>query len=314
MGKDSSMPSSRALLRAFAWIAGFVAVALAADVAMTALILRSNSVEAGRVGRVIYKSAPREIPIFGASKVTADYRPDVLGPDFYNYGFASASPAVSNYLLGFETKKTSDSPIIVDIHQGRFADIGDPRNYLPFIGYDETRSLLEKAGQWRWYYAIPGLRYFGSYDWYVKGILTDYFQTTKIVSQGYVRELNALPWNQADFDANVQRRLTEPLRWQMDDEQMHRFMDLIKATPGRTFVIVLSPLHKSFYVGATGETAFREKMQAFLALPNVKLIDFSHVDYPDSYFVNTGHLNYTGAGAFSAQLRERLRQIGIVGG
>jgi hypothetical protein len=140
----------------------------------------------------------------------------------------------------------------------------------------------------------------------------DYFQITKIVSRGYIRELNAVPWEAARFKSSVQRRLKEPLRWQLDAEQSRKFLDIIKRAPNRVFVIVLSPLHESFYVGSTGEAKFREQMVIFEQQHNVRVVDFSHVNYPDNYFQDTAHLNYRGAGVFSQQLAERLNSIGVL--
>ena len=40
--------------------------------------------------------------------------------------------------------------------------------------------------------------------------------------------------------------------------------------------------------------------------PNVKVIDFSHVDYPDNLFMNTIHLNYYGAKRFTKELKAEM--------
>jgi len=44
-------------------------------------------------------------------------------------------------------------------------------------------------------------------------------------------------------------------------------------------------------------------------LNNVSVFDFSHVDYPDSLFMNTTHLNYYGAKRFTNELKDSIRKI-----
>lgn len=303
----SSRIASAVLMLALLFAGG----ALFADAALTRLLLRSESAEAGRIGRLIEGADNQEIPIFGASKAMADYIPSVLGERFYNYGFYSASPDVTSYLVGFEVRKRSDSPIIVDLHQGAFSDIGDVRNYLPFARLHETKELLERANKWRWYYKVPGLRYFGSYDWYVRGVALNHSEATKVFDRGYARELNAVPWDRATFDGNVRQRLAEPFSFGIDPRQEQVFLRSIRQAPQRTFVIVLSPLHESFLAHATGEEAFRYKLQEMAQEPNVRILDFTRTAYPDRYFRDTGHLNYTGALAFSGELREQLKALGI---
>lgn len=295
-----------------AWAALVVGVlcasALAADALFTRAILHSGSVEAGRVLRLSEGVGdPNEIPIFGASKARANYIPEELGPRFYNYGFYSASPDVSNMLVAFALKRQSTAPIVIDLHQGAFQDIGDVRNYIPAARSEEVAALLRLTNHWRWYYAIPGIRYFGSYDWYLKGVLSDHIQVTHSIARGYTHEYNTIPWNRATFDDDVRRRLAEPFKFGLDVRQRARFLELIRSAPNRKFYIVLSPLHRSFMAHSYNEPAFRMSLNDFVRLPNVRVFDFTRTTYPDEYFLNTGHLNYRGAVVFSRKLRALIK-------
>ena len=305
------MRNSKGMIAAIAAAFLFVVTLLAADHILTYLILRSPSVEAGRISRIVTMADIDEIPIFGASKAEANYIPEFLGRRTYNYGFQSASPDVTNYLLSFEIRKKSIQPIIIDLHQGDVNSIGDVRNYIPFADRSDTYALLARRDDWKWYFRVPGLRYFGSWDWYIKGVLTEHIGLTKVVMRGYTHELNEFPWDAALFAADVRKRLGIPLHWGFVPRQEARLIQLIRQAPHRSFFIVLSPLHRSFFANAVGEQQFRAQLAALRRLPNVHILDFSHVSYPDRFFRNTGHLDYNGARVFSAELRNRLIADGV---
>lgn len=307
------MISSRTLLVSLACMLALAGTAVLADGLLARSIARSEALEAGRLARLAEGRDPHEIPIFGASKAEANYMPKVLGPRFYNYGLASASQDVTNYLIGLELQKPSREPIIVDLAQGAFADVGDPRNYLLLGRRAETRELLERVDVWRWYYAVPGLRFYGSWDWYIKGLLTDRFALTKRVERGYVHHLDQAPWNAEQFARDVEKRLQNPLRWKIDRRQARDLLSLTGRAPDRDFIIVLSPLHRSFLIHARGEAGFRRQLAAITAAaPNLQVIDLTRKAYPDPYYLNTGHLNERGAEAFSTDLRRALIRLNVI--
>ncbi|MDB5579759.1 MAG: hypothetical protein JWR80_4935 [Bradyrhizobium sp.] len=306
------MFSSRKALTWLGCIVAVVGVALLSDALFTRLILSSESVEAGRVGRIINGTGGAdEIPIFGASKAEADYVPDVLGPGYYNYGFSAASPEVVNTLLTYELKVGHAKTIVIELFPGKFADIGDVRNYIPYARLPEIAQLIRSQDKWQWYYAVPGLRYFGSYDWYLKGILSDHLRATHEIRRGYSVEFNAIAWRRDLFEQDIQRRVAQPpLQFGILPDQARRFLELINSAPDRKFIIVISPLHKSYLHDAVGEPAFRQQLAVFARLPNVRIIDFMHAPYPDEYFRDTGHLNYRGAQIFSAELKAAIANAG----
>jgi hypothetical protein len=69
------------------------------------------------------------------------------------------------------------------------------------------------------YYKVFGLRYFGSFDWYVKEFVSDLLQTTKTVRRGYAITHNPLPWDAGAFEAKVAKRSMTTSRMGFDSEQ-----------------------------------------------------------------------------------------------
>lgn len=292
---------------------GLMVIAVAGDHALTRAISHSESLAAGRLARLDDPRASTEIPIFGASKAEASYVPSVLGPRFYNYGLGSASPDVTNMLLATTLRHESSQPVLIDLVQWAFDGVGDPRNYLLLADRPPARAMMREAGVWEWYYAVPGLRYFGSWDWYVKGLLTDRIALTKRMDRGFAVNLDEAPWSAELFARDVAKRRNTAMRWGVDPAQRRTLVQLVASAPHRTFVIVFSPLHKSNFVRATGEAEFRRELrQMAAAAPNLRIVDMTRMDYPDRYFLNTTHLNQRGARRFSADLRRELLRLKVI--
>lgn len=307
------MNSSRLLWTLVLAALGLVALALAGDLAMTHAIARSESLAAGRLARLDDPAVSGEIPILGASRAGSNYRPALLGPRFYNYGLESASPDVTNMLLTTELRRKSNQPVVIDLGQWAFHDVGDPRNYLLLADRPETRALMRRGGIWKWYYAVPGLRYFGSWDWFAKGLLTDRIALTKRIERGFEVKLDEAPWSADLFARDVAKRRVTAMRWGIDARQRRRFMELVRSAPNRRFLLVMSPLHASCLERASGEEEFRQSLAAMeRAAPNLQIIDLTRAAYPDQYFLNTTHLNQRGARAFSSDLRRELVRLKVI--
>ena len=302
------------------WIIGtalaalFLAVvAFGADFLLTNAIRDSQALAAGRIARLRYVQDPNEIPIFGSSKAEADYVPSVLGKGFYNYGLASTGLNVTNWLLETELRRPSRQPIIIDLVQWTVVEFGDVRNYLPVSQDKDVRDFLKGAGLWRWYYAVPGLRYFNSWDWYVKGLITDRIVLTKRYDRGFNVNLDEAPWSRADFQEKVAARLALNYGLGIDPLEKRRLLGLVRSAPNRQFVVVLAPLHKSFFAHNDGGIGLRKSLSEMRrGLPNLHVIDMTHANFPDQYFLDTAHLNQRGSRVFSMQLRDELRRLKIV--
>ena len=293
-----------------------MALAWAADAALTRAVSDNESLVAGRLPRLDDpRHVAEDIPIFGASKAGSNYVPAVLGPRFYNYGMEAVSPDLTNMLMTTMLRHPSHQPVVIDLGQWMLQGVGDPRNYLPLTNRPEVRAAMDRAGVWRWYHGVPGLRYFGAWDWYVKGLLSDRLALTRRIDRGYEIDLGEVPWSADVFGRDVARRREITLTWDLDPRQRVRLMELIASAPQRQFVLVLSPLHHSCLDKTSGEAAFREVLrQMKLAAPNLRIIDMTRRDYPDTYFLNTVHLNQRGARVFSAQLHAELVRLKVLSG
>ena len=288
-------------------------VAFGADRVLTNAIKRSDALAAGRLARLREPRPPEEIPIFGSSKAEADYVPSVLGQGFYNYGLGATGLNVTNWLLAQELRQPSRQPIIIDLVQWTVVEFGDARNYTAIAQHADVREFLKRAGLWRWYYAVPGLRYFGAWDWYVKGLLTDRIALTKRFDHGFNVNLDEPPWTRADFQEKVATRLALNYNLGIDPAEKIKLLKLMRSTPNRQFVLVLSPLHKSFFVHKNGEAELYEELrQMDHDLANLHVINMTRSDFPDQYFLDTAHLNQRGARVFSTRLREELIRLQII--
>lgn len=289
------------------------AIAIAADLSLERAVAYSEALPAGRLSRLEQHRDPDEIPIFGASKAGSNYVPSVLGPKFYNYGLPAASLDVVNVLLEMELAKPSRQPVIIDLNQFAFGETGDPRNYLLLTANPHVRQMMQRTHSWTWYYAVPGLRFFGAWDWFAKGLLTDRIALTKRLDRGYEIKLDEEPWSAPLFARQVAEREKGSFEWGINGRQKAELLALVRRAPQRRFVLVMSPLHRSFFVRATGEQAFREELAEMeRQAPNLTVIDMSRVDYPDTLFLNTSHLNQQGARVFSAELRRQLIARGVI--
>ncbi|MDB5711457.1 MAG: hypothetical protein JWL96_3527 [Sphingomonas bacterium] len=307
------MPNSRTLLVGGLFVAIFAMVALLVDTAFTRSIVHSQSLEPGRLARVVYGEDRDDYPIFGSSQGCANYIPTVLGDHYYNYCVKGASHSVVNMMLKYEIQNGSKSPIVVDMRQGTIAFIGDVRDLIPFARSPDMRSTIERNGVWRWYYDIPGLRYFGSYDWYLKGLLTEAAKRhgmsqlagSRGGDRGYTNDF-AAPWSASEFRQIAMRRLRFTEKFGLKQQDQAELIALIKSAPQRKFVLVLSPLNWSFLAHVANEAGLNRQIAQWRALPNVTVVDWTRKRYPDEYFFDTGHLNRRGAGVFSQELRPVL--------
>jgi hypothetical protein len=157
------------------------------------------------------------------------------------------------------------------------------------------------------------LRYFGAYDWYLTGYLSNLFPMTKIIVRGYTRVLHPPPWDPVQFAADVKKRMQQTFNMGFDEQQKRRFVELIKAAPQRQFILVYCPLQNSFFNQVAGEMEYQQQLKEFAQLSNVHILDFSRLNYSDRNFMDTSHLNEVGAEAFSRMLRGQLAVLGING-
>jgi len=80
---------------------------------------------------------------------------------------------------------------------------------------------------------------------------------------------------------------------------------LITDFPRTKFIIIRSPMHKSFEY--FDETGFKLKISQITNLPNAKFYDFAHMLNNDIFFGDAEHLNYKGANFFTPIFLNTIR-------
>ena len=282
----------------------FVGVCAGVDALFTHyIVLRGPNSACGRIAH-LYELNPNEIPVFGTSKVHGLY----LGTNAFNYAQDGASFALTDVFLQIELAKKKTTPLVVEWQFFDSGSIGDEGILIPFAGDPRMRSVLTQFHKMSWRYLVPGLRYFGYYDWMLKDFLNERASVTR-VTRGSVEYLHTPPFNQAWFDQIVNRRLQMTNGFLIDDSLTALLIGEIKSHPQRLFILVATPYHHSCFHNFQNEDNLKSVEATLQALPNVELVDWSQMPYPDSAFVDTLHLRSPGTEDVSQKLRLKISQI-----
>lgn len=260
---------------------------------------------AAKINRAI-NGVENELPIFGSSRALGSYIPDSIAPNGYNYGINGTSFEVIDIFLKYETaRKEATSPIIINFDYDMFrGGIGDPNNYIPHVNRPEFRSLLQERDKWKVWYRLPGIRFFNSYDSYIKDYINVQVGLTKVVSKGASLEKNVIP--EATFKKLVDGRLKNPEEWGIDSLQEAQLIAHFDSRPDRKFYLVAAPYHWSYYKGFKGMPEAQDWLQKINRRANVEVIQVDGRDWPDSLFVNTTHINLAGAKRFTPIVRKAV--------
>ena len=269
------------------------------------IILNSQINGSYKVNRIINSVNTNEIPIFGSSRAEGGFVPSILGPNYFNYGIAGTQDNVMLFFLKEECKKNKETPILINFDIDGFNyTLGDIANYIYNADYAPIKELIGEKDDA--IFRIPFVKYFGYYEYYLKMYMTSKINLTKKTDNGASLELNQL--TKSKFNELVNQRLATADGFNNDRNLERKFIDIIKNNPKRKFIIVISPYHKSCF----NKFKNYQDVSTFLAkiktLANTSVYDFSHVNYPDSLFMNTTHLNYAGAKRFSKELKDSISQ------
>jgi hypothetical protein len=286
----------------------FAVICIGTDLAVThGFILRSPISDSQRIQH-LYAEHGEEIPIFGPSRAHGHYIPSALGLNAFNYGMNGASYEVTDVFLQIELAKPKTTPIIIELPHRDSGLLSDPAKFIPFVSDPRMRQLLNRFHAMDWKYFVPGIRYFGNYD----AFLRDYFWLrlgkTKI-SNGYSELVPGQAFDRAKLDEAIKARLAYTNGYFPDEDQNRRLLGHITTHPQRLFFLVVSPYHRSYYVNFQNTDkldAFEKKLSA---LPNVVVIDWGQLDYPDEYFLDTLHLRNEPAAEFSRKLGDKIREV-----
>jgi hypothetical protein len=288
--------------------AAFGCVCILGDAVFTHCIVFGTPLSESARIRHLYLDNSDAIPIFGPSKAHGHYIPADMGINAFNYGMDAASYEVTDVYLQIELAKPRTTPIIIELQHEDSGILGYQGKFIPFVSDPRIRRLLTHfhANEWRYY--LPGIRYFGNYETFLQYYLNDHMHVQK-VSQGFSELEHPPQFNRAQFDEYVRGRLAGRTGYFPDEDQNRRLIAHITEHPQRLFFLVSSPYHSSYFAhfqNADKLAAFEEKLAA---LPNVVLIDWSRLDYPDEYFLDTLHLRREAAAKFSRKLGDKIRQV-----
>lgn len=319
----------------------FTGIALALDTFFSRyIIMQAGISNEAKVHRLITNQNSEEIPVFGSSKARSAFIPDSLGPNVYNYGMEKCGFDVINFLLSIELTKDKTTPILIEFNHRSF--ISAPEHtiniatYVPNLGHQEVRDFLDRNDRLDTRLFIPGLRYFGSYFYYLRYYFKKTSGSRKVVSRGgnfsdFVLSkgvFNTLVENRLQMMerrktlqravANEQQAISAAGRNELksleryfdftaDSSLVANFKQLAMKHPQREIILIYTPQHWSERQGITNLNALQHFYRSLeSALPNVRVLDLSELPVPDSGFKNTSHLNLEGARQFSSALGKAL--------
>lgn len=286
----------------------FAGLLILADAVLTHALFRLPLADASRIHR-LYLDNSEDIPIFGTSKARGNYSPLDMGVPAFNYGMDAASYEITDVLLQIELAKQRTTPVIVELQYEDTHTLGAQDRFIPFAKDPRFRQLLKRFNAMSWRYYFPGIRYFGYYDETLLYYLNERMHVTEADRAGFRHLVHAEPFDRAQMDDYIHKRLLKDTGYFQDEDQNRRLVAHITENPKRLFFLVISPYHRSYF------THFRdqEKLDAFKkqlsALPNAVVIDWGRLDYPDEYFLDTLHLRREAAAKFSQQLGKKIREV-----
>ncbi|MES2388171.1 MAG: hypothetical protein V4543_09225 [Bacteroidota bacterium] len=217
-------------------------------------------------------------------------------------------------LLELEYASTRTGPIIFNYDFFPTNNIGPVKAFLPVYDYKPVQEMLgmplvNKDSPW----FKPGIsRLFGFYEPYLKEYNTAKNEKNKKVERGF-QYLPFEKWDKKNFLESLKMRqeYSKRLNGKSDSislTQLERFYNLVKSHPKRLFYLVPAPLHKSTFEGVPVNPASIAFQKNINALPHATFLEPDTRQYPDSFFLNTTHVNFHGAKAFSKWLGDTLRK------
>ena len=255
---------------------------------------------ASKVNRILNHQYNNEVPIFGSSRAQGSYFPEVIGDDVFNYGIDGVGSNIWLFFLEQELKKDKTSDIIINFDLSGFGDyIGSISNYIP--NYSTTKKIIGSNENFT--YNIPGIKYFGHYEYYFKSFLNDIFNITKVTQNGGVFEKNTLL--KKKFDILISRRKNNPDLFVFDENTAKKFDRLIKSTKRKIFLVV-APYHYSYLSSFQNTEMVDNYLKKIDNNRNLIVIDLRDEIVNKSLFFNTTHLNYEGAISLSKILKKKM--------
>lgn len=286
------------------YLAAMTVFVLAGGIVFERYIILATPVNGSyKVNRIMENQDPGEIPILGNSRAEAHYVSGAIHPQCFNYGLSGTGEDVLLFFLREELKKARRTPILVNLDlEGLDSSIGNPANYLLNASEPEVKDLL--GVRYSWLYEVPLLKYFNQFDLFFGMWLNDRASFSGRSDRGAI-----LRYEKMDPKA-----LQDHLDKRANGVNFHTpsptleaaLFDLLRAHPERRVVFVISPYHKGIFNHFPNLHEAQALLTRLDNLPNADVLDFSHVDYPDSLYNNSTHLAYAGALRLSQELHDSL--------
>lgn len=306
--ETSSSTSSfrRALLRVLLPVPAVIVVLclLVDKLFFTQVILKNTTAGSYKTWRVFNEMHKEEIPIFGSSRAAGSYVSGEIDARCFNYGIEKTMIDLVSIFLTEELKKDKSGPIIINWDYEIFrADKGNVAHFIPSIDQPSIAGYV--GGNTHWFHHYPAVRFFNVYDDYLKSYIGERSGSSKISNGGFFVTFTPTP---AQFQKMAATRRKAIFTWTDQVEKQAAWEKLLGSTQ-RPIVLVVAPYHSSYYESfrnMEGATAYLNRLDA---LPNVMVLDFGRMPFPDSAYQNTTHVNYTGAVKFSRALGQELKKV-----
>jgi hypothetical protein len=301
-----------------AWLAPYVVLLafllILLDTIFDRWVVTANpSAGAAKVRRLLSGRERGEVAILGSSRALGAFRPSLIGPQVFNYALEGIRSDVIEALGRASARSADNAPVVIGLDYEMFEPgttyLGSIDNYLPSVSDARVRALLQRTGHYRWYHAVVGLRYFGTYEYYAKAWVQTRFSPTKVYDRGGACDHNALPPGR--LAEHVRTRLAARDVIQLDRERARHFRKLLTDAAGRRFILVTPPYHPAAERTRRLSPEARAFFDDLQRLPNVHWVEVAYHDYPDELFSDTSHVNCAGAARFSREFATHFRALGF---
>ena len=305
MENSSSTSSfSRALTRLLLPVLGIIAVScFTVDrFFLSQVIMKNTTAGSYKTLRLFDETHAEEIPIFGSSRASGSYVSEAIDPRCFNYGIEKTQYELTSIFLAEELKKSKTTPIIINWDYEFFRDYkGNIAHFIPSVDKEPIARYVGK--DMRWFYHVPALRFFNVYDDYVKSYIGERSGSSEISNGGFFVTFTP---TEAQFQRLIDVRGKTVFVWDDPAEKEAAWENLLSSTQ-RPIILVIAPYHGCYFENFGNMEGAQAYLRKLDALPNVTVLDYGRMEFPNTSYQNTSHLNYTGALAFSEELGRKLK-------
>ena len=232
------------------------------------IILSNKNCGAYKINRILNLNDLNEIPILGSSRAEASFIPEILGPNYFNYGLEGTQENVMLFFIKQECKKKNKkSPLIIlniDL-DGINTKTGDISNYLYNSRNGDVKELL--GSTYKFQYSIPFVKYVGQFENYMRYYLNNRMQLTKYSKDGAFIDKTVLP--QKMIDDLIEYRRTHQDVFLHEADLKKEFFKTINENKDRTFVFVVPPYHSCYFTNYKNPEDAKAFLNELRGLSNV---------------------------------------------